>query len=118
MVGEHRSHYRVATAVAELSATATGQLRHVAAHRSDLPDVGDFVALKLRDDETEGTIEILLPRTSELIRKPSGKTAAQLLGANIDVVFIVTAPGGDFDLERMKLYLSLVQQSGAALARL
>ncbi len=113
VVGEHRSHYRVATDAAELSATTTGQLRHVAAHRSELPGVGDFVALRLREEATEGTIEIVLPRTSELIRKASGRTEAQLLGANIDIVFIVTALGGDFDLERMKRYLALVQQSGA-----
>ncbi len=113
VVGEHRSHYRVATEVAELSAGTTGQLRHVAAHRSDLPGVGDFVALRLREEPSAGTIEVVLPRTSELIRKASGTTDPQLLAANIDVVFIVTALGGDFNLERMKRYLALVQQSGA-----
>jgi ribosome biogenesis GTPase len=35
------------------------------------------------------------------------------LAANIDVVFIVTARGDDFNLPRMKRYLALVQQSGA-----
>ena len=42
VVGEHRSHYRVATNTAELSASATGRLRNTAAQRSDLPGVGDF----------------------------------------------------------------------------
>ena len=37
----------------------------------------------------------------------------QLLAANIDVVFIVTALGGDFNLARMKRYLALVLESGA-----
>ena len=37
----------------------------------------------------------------------------QLLAANIDVVFIVTALGGDFNLARMERYLALVLESGA-----
>jgi len=112
VVGEHRNQYRVGTDFGELSAITTGKLRHLSAHRSDLPGVGDFVALSLREGASAATIEIVLPRTSELVRKASGKTDPQLIGANIDVVFIVTALGGDFDLERMKRYLALVQQSG------
>ena len=37
----------------------------------------------------------------------------QLLAANIDVVFIVTALGGDFNLARMKRYLAPLLESGA-----
>ena len=45
--GEHRTHYRVATGGPELTAELTGRLRTAAAERSDLPGVGDFVALRL-----------------------------------------------------------------------
>ncbi len=37
----------------------------------------------------------------------------QLLAANIDVVFIALALGGDFNLARMQRYLALVLASGA-----
>lgn len=113
VVGEHRNHYRVATEATELSAGTTGRLRNAAALRSDLPGVGDFVAMRLSEDDGPSTIEVVLPRTSALIRKASGTPDPQLLAANVDVVFIVTALGGDFDLARMKRYLALVQQSGA-----
>jgi ribosome biogenesis GTPase / thiamine phosphate phosphatase len=113
VVGEHRSHYRVATEATELSAGTTGRMRNTSAQRSDLPGVGDFVAVNLSEGDGPATIEVVLPRTSALIRKASGKSDPQLLAANIDVVFIVTALGGDFNLPRMKLYLALVQQSGA-----
>ena len=113
VVGEHRSHYRVATEAAELSAGTTGQMRHASVQRSDLPGVGDFVAVKLPEGDSPATIEVVLLRTSALIRKASGKSDPQLLAANIDVVFIVTALGGDFNLPRMRRYLALVQQSGA-----
>ncbi len=113
VVGEHRSHYRVATEAAELSAGTTGRLRNTVAQRSDLPGVGDFVAVNVSEGASSSTIEVVLPRTSALIRKASGTPDPQLLVANVDVVFIVTALGGDFNLLRMKRYLALVQQSGA-----
>lgn len=114
VVGEHRSHYRVATEGAELSAGTTGRLRNSAVQRSDLPGVGDFVAVNLSEGDGNSTIEAVLPRTSALIRKASGAPEPQLLAANVDVVFIVTALGGDFNRERMMRYLALVQQCGAA----
>lgn len=113
VVGEHRSHYRVATDAIELSAGTTGRLRNVAGQRSDLPGVGDFVALRLAMGDGPATIEEVLPRTSALIRKASGESRPQLLAANIDVVFIVTAPDGDFNLPRIERLLALVADSGA-----
>ena len=101
VVGEHRSHYRIATEVTELSAGTTGRMRNTAGQRSDLPGVGDFVAADLSEVDSP-TIEVVLPRTSALIRKASGKPDPQLLAANIDVVFIVTAMGGDFNLPRLQ----------------
>lgn len=113
VVGEHRSHYRVAIATTELSAVTTGRLRNSAAKRSDLPGVGDFVAIRIAAGDGPATIEAVLPRTSALIRKAAGEPRPQLLAANIDVVFIVTALGGDFNLARMQRYLVLVSRSGA-----
>jgi ribosome biogenesis GTPase len=69
--------------------------------------------VNLSEGDSSSTIEVVLPRTSALIRKASGTPAPQLLAANVDVVFIVTALGGDFNLPRMKRYLALVQQCGA-----
>jgi ribosome biogenesis GTPase len=114
VVGEHRSHFQVATDAIELSAEVTGRLRNEAAQRSDLPGVGDFVALRLAMGDGPATIEAVLPRTSALVRKASGESRPQLLAANVDVVFIVTAPDGDFNLPRIERLLALVVDSSAA----
>jgi ribosome biogenesis GTPase len=114
VVAEHRSHYRIATEETEFSASTTGRLRNTAGQRADLPGVGDFVAANISERDGPATIEAVLPRASALIRKASGKPDPQLLAANVDVVFIVTAMGGDFNLARLKRYWALVQQSGAA----
>jgi ribosome biogenesis GTPase len=114
VVGEHRSHFQVANDTMELAAEVPGRLRNAAAQRSDLPGVGDFVALRLASGLGPATIEEVLPRTSALVRKASGENRPQLLAANIDVVFIVTAPDGDFNLPRIERLLALVAESGAA----
>lgn len=113
VVGEHRSHFRVTTGLTELSAELTGRLRNSATQRSDLAGVGDFVALRLSATNGSSMIEHVLPRTSALIRKASGEDRPQLLAANVDVVFIVTAPDGDFNLARLARLVALVAGSGA-----
>jgi ribosome biogenesis GTPase / thiamine phosphate phosphatase len=113
VVSEHRSHFRIATDSTEMSATMTGRLRNAAAQRSDLAGVGDFVALRPAPGDGAATIEEVLHRTSALVRKASGEQRPQLLVANVDVVLIVTAPDGDFNLPRIGRLLSLVRDSGA-----
>jgi ribosome biogenesis GTPase / thiamine phosphate phosphatase len=113
VVGEHRTHLQVATAVGELSAEMSGRLRKGAAQRSDLPGVGDFVALRPSAGDGPATIEVVLPRTSALIRMAAGEHRPQLLAANVDVAFIVTGLDGDFNLQRLERYLALVRDSSA-----
>lgn len=113
IVGEHRTHFQVATDAGELAAELSGRLRNTTKVRSDLPGVGDFVALRLNDVGSPATIEKVLPRSSALIRKAAGEQRPQLIAANIDVIFIVTGLDGDFNLERLQRYLALVRESGA-----
>lgn len=113
VVGEHRSHFQVATAAGELAAEQTGRLRNNATLRSDLAGVGDFVALRRPAGDGPAAIEEVLSRTSALIRKASSEQRPQLLAANVDVVLIVTAPDGDFNLPRLERLLALVAGSGA-----
>ncbi len=113
VVAEHRTHYQVATEFAELSATITGRFRE-AAKRTDLPTVGDFVAVRPSAGDGPGLIEAVLPRTSVFVRKAAGEARPQLVAANVDVIFIVMALDGDFNLKRLERYLALAAESGAA----
>ncbi len=113
VVGEHRTHFCVATQTGELTAHITGRSRNEAAERSDLPGVGDFVAVRPSIDDGPAMIEAVLPRSSAIVRKAAGEQRPQLLAANVDVVFIVTALDNDFNLQRLERYLALVRESGA-----
>jgi len=107
--------YRVWTGDGEIEATASGRLKHRAASRSELPAVGDWVAVRRRTDVNRGAIVAVLPRRSVFSRKMAGAvTDEQIVAANVDVVFIVMALDADFNLRRLERYLLLARESGAA----
>jgi ribosome biogenesis GTPase len=70
--------------------------------------VGDWVAL------AGGRIATILPRRSAFVRNAAGgRTAAQVLAANVDVAFLVSALGADLEPRRLERYLVAAWQSGA-----
>ena len=75
--------------------------------------VGDWLALERHADQLQ--IKHVLPRRSAIARKAADSEAdEQVLAANVDVVFIATALGTDFNIRRVERFLTLAYQSGAA----
>lgn len=74
--------------------------------------VGDWVAIRSRAGTTQ--IEHLLPRRTAISRKTANRSIdEQVLAANVDVVFLATALGPDFNLRRIERLLTVAYQSGA-----
>jgi len=113
IVSEHRSHVQVATETGDVSAEIPGRMWHELKLRSDMPGVGDFVALSPGDGQAPAVVEAVLPRSSALIRQAAGERRPQLIAANVDIVMIVTGLDGDFSAERVERYLMLVREGGA-----
>ena len=91
-----------------------GRLWHQAACDADLPAVGDWVAVETGGPDRDHVIRALLPRRSCFARKmPGNSSEAQVIGANIDVVCVVTDAGADYNLRRMERYFTLISRSGA-----
>ena len=106
---------RIAVEAGEIEATIAGRLKHRATSRSELPAVGDWVAVRKRPHEDRGVIVAVLPRRSSFSRRMAGLvTDEQVLAANVDVVFLVMALDADFSLRRLERYLLLARESGAA----
>ena len=92
------------------------------AHENDLeiepaqPTVGDWVLVRPGQSHNSGTIELVLPRSSLLVRKRATRGAKigtdQVLAANIDTVFVVQSTI-DFNAGRLERELSLVWASGS-----
>ena len=67
------------------------------------PTVGDWVLIS-----SDNELEQLLDRQSVFKRKAAGERAeVQLIGANVDTLFIVSSCNLDFNLSRLERYLAL-----------
>lgn len=105
-----RTHYEIFTEDGSLNAGISGALRRT----GHIPAVGDFVVLLHQPEAGAETIVDILPRKTTFTRGVPGKDGAdQVIAANIDTVFIVTAAGPDLNARRLERYLALVHASGA-----
>src|SRR4051794_648402 len=97
--------------------TELGRLGGVMAGRlgeDELPAVGDWVAARPLDGERKAVIEAVLPRRTQFTRKEAwARTVAQVVAANVDTVFLVTAFGGDLSPRRLERYLTSAWDSGS-----
>lgn len=99
---------------AELAADVPGKMRRQATLSSELPAVGDWVALRRLPGEERGVIEAVLPRRSKFSRKVAGfEVDEQVVAANVDIVFLLSALDQDLNLRRIERYLTLAWDSGA-----
>ena len=113
VAAEDRHYYTVFTKDAELLAQVTGKLLHDSAPTA-LPKTGDWVAVALHEGEEKATIHAVLPRVTQVSRKVAGRNAdEQVLGANLDVVFIVQGLDDNFNLRRLERFLVMVHEGGA-----
>lgn len=77
--------------------------------------VGDWVALSFPDGHETPLVEKILPRSSEFLRKdPAEQAMAQVVIANVDIVFVVVAfSKHGVNIARLERYLVLAFESGA-----
>ena len=73
---------------------------------TNLPAVGDWLALRPLPNEPETIVEAILPRTSKFSRHEAGKvTREQVVAANVDVAFLVAALNQDLNPRRLERYV-------------
>jgi ribosome biogenesis GTPase len=99
---------------AAIEVVVAGKVWHEAATDAELPAVGDWVAVELGTAGEDHVIRARLPRRTCFSRKVPGKsTEEQVIGANVDVVAVITDAGPDFNLRRIERYFTLIERSGA-----
>jgi ribosome biogenesis GTPase len=104
--------HTVLTSEGLVSALETGRIRFAADSALDLPTVGDWVGIR-RVGET-CLVDHLYPRRTFLARRKAGRSdEPQLLAANVDVVFVITAATGEHNPRRLERYLAAVRAGGA-----
>lgn len=112
VIEEQRGLYHVAGEF-DGAAEVAGRFRHEAASRVAFPAVGDWVGLAVHDSGSS-TIVVRLERRSVLSRRAAGRaTDEQVLAANVDTIFLVTALAEDLNVRRLERGLTMVWDAGA-----
>jgi ribosome biogenesis GTPase len=108
LAADYGTRFLVQLAGSAPQASLGGALRE-----ARLVAVGDWVAVRRAGGLTQ--ICAVLPRHSAITRDAAGReTAAQVIAANVDLVFIATSADTDFNLRRIERLLTVAYQSGAA----
>lgn len=111
VVTAHKDRYTVRTASAELECELIGNLRFTIEDKSELPAVGDWVAIAEYDVD-KALIHAVLPRTSTLERKAVGKKGqSQIIATNVDVGLIIQSINRDFSINRLERYMTVCNNS-------
>lgn len=114
VIAEHKGRYSVMIGDSVLSAEVTGKMMFAAETRKDYPAVGDYIAVQLYDDNSPAIIHHILPRSTVLSRKSSGREVEeQIIATNMDIIFIVQGLDKNFNLRRLERFLVIAAHSGA-----
>lgn len=115
VTAQFTNQYRIGAEAGELSAEVSGKFQFQAASRSDYPAVGDWVLIQPLPGEQRAVIHGVLPRRTAMIRRAAGSVPEeQVIGTNIDTLFIVNALNGDYNVRKIERYLIVAWESGAA----
>ncbi|MFY0685661.1 MAG: ribosome small subunit-dependent GTPase A [Cyclobacteriaceae bacterium] len=102
---EHKERYVVLTEQGEIDCELIGNLRFTAQNRSDLPVVGDWVALN-EYDTNKALIHAVYSRENALERQAVGKNGEkQIIASNIDYGLIVQSVNRDYSINRLERYI-------------
>lgn len=86
----------------------SGRFRHRAQSAADFPAVGDWVGVR------GAIVHRRLERRSTIARAAAGAvTEQQVMAANVDTIFLVTAATRDLNPRRLERYLTIVWEAGA-----
>jgi len=113
VVEEQRGAYRVAGDF-DGWAEVSGRFRHDTRMTADFPAVGDWVCLTAPAATERAIIIRRLDRRSTISRKAAGRAVEeQVVAANVDTIFLVTALAEDLNPRRIERYLTVVRDAGA-----
>jgi ribosome biogenesis GTPase len=114
IAAEHRGAYEAWSRTGAGPAQLAGRLR-LELEDAGLPGVGDWVLLReAPGPDRTAIIERVLARLTVFTRGAAGReTRAQVVAANVDLVFAVCGLDADFNLRRIERYLARIWASGA-----
>jgi|LGOV01.1.fsa_nt_gb ribosome biogenesis GTPase len=109
VVAVYKDRYLVEQGGQKITAEVSGRFKYIHYEKSDFPQIGDYVNYRKADDYL-GIIESISERKSVLERSESNNgaiTGKQILAVNVDIVFICLSLNEDFNIVKLRNFLSL-----------
>lgn len=114
VTAQYKGLYKIVTGDGESLAEISGKMRHHTDELAKFPAVGDFVMVAGAQGQDRAVIHHILSRKSVFLRKAVGLNGqAQIIAANIDIVFLCMSLNQNFSLNRLERYLAIAWDSGA-----
>ena len=115
IIAQYSHVYRVISSEGDKIAKVSGKFEYDAEARGDFPAVGDWVLIELLKGDPNVIIHAVLPRHSAMTRKQAGSIIEeQIIGANIDNIFLATALNQDYNARKLERFLIAAWESGAS----
>ena len=107
VIAVYKDRYLVENEEIRTMMETSGRYQYTHYLKADYPQIGDYVRFRLADEHL-GIIEQIEERKSELIRTDVGTVVEKhILAANIDIVFLCMSLNKDFNIRKMRDFLSL-----------
>lgn len=114
---ENKHNFLLYGEAGEILAEVPGRMLYKAESTAELPKVGDWVAAEQPAGDGRAVIRRVLPRKSQFVRLTGGRRReAQVLAANVDLLFVMQGLDRDFNPRRLERYALLAAESGARAA--
>jgi ribosome biogenesis GTPase len=114
VISVHKTQYVCIVNEKQYYCNVSGRFKYLSYQKNDYPVVGDYVIFRPSEYDNSGIIEKVCSRYSSLSRVGVSKTGEeQLLATNIDIVFVCMSLNQDFNLRKLRRFLSLAYTSDA-----
>ena len=112
---ELKGYFEVTGGFGAKLSQCTGKYINACVSPAEFPAIGDWVAVTAQAGEEQRMhIHATLPRRTKFSRKAAGEQdLEQIVAANIDTIFLVSAFDGNYHLHRVERYLAAAFASGA-----
>ena len=114
VIAQYKGLYKIVTTKGEQFAQISGKLRYETTELAKFPAVGDYVMISCQSQEDLALIQCILTRKSVFLRTAVGVSEqAQVVAANVDIVFLCMSLNNNYSLNRLERYLAIAWDSGA-----
>lgn len=114
IISRDNENYKVVTEFGILESEISESLKFKSKSLLEYPVVGDFVIIEIMKDKFNSTIQKILKRKNTLVRKGEWDVNYDhIVAANVDTIFICLSLNNDFNIQKLKAYISIASHCNA-----